>query len=647
MRKKMISYISLVIVISSVTLMLIFSLIIRNHEIDTEKEMMETIVNQVSKSLESSIEMRKKTTNLFAADYLNRSNFARYYISENKNHELTDDEWQRFLDILEVNSISIVDEKGIVTQSSNEENIGVSFYKNEELSAFLQIIEGKGDQEYVLDFNSKILKSDDFNVLFGTPIAENQKGMILMGINISVYEQYTGVNNVATFLDTIPTKESRTLFVADEEETLLGITKNNEQYIHADNLPDLLKKAEDNAIKAEINGEMHLLLTKKVNDYYVGYMSNIGEIKHISQGYFIQFVLLLIILSIVITMSLYFLIHHFILKDIDMITKKAHQFTSGDSGVQFEATKTKELNQLSEELNRVLRVIQTRNERISTIASLMGEGFGAYEYYADLNQAYYSKNVPYLLGVSTDEECKEKIIEYYQNHVSDLQEKGKIEIEEIMTVAPGRMIKIRRNILKDSSYGFLEDISVENARTKQLIQSLEEEKEKNYIDSLTGIYNRTKVKEYIEDFVSKGINLQGVMILMDLDNFKSINDQLGHMEGDLVLKKFAEILITQFRTSDIVARLGGDEFIVFLPNFISKAGLETKIDHILSIIRQELSPYYEKYNLSVSIGVAYLGGNNKTYEDLYQSADKAMYTAKRGGKNGYFLGNHQTKDKHA
>lgn len=647
MRKKMISYISLVIVISSVTLMLIFSLIIRNHEIDTEKEMMETIVNQMSKSLESSIEMRKKTTNLFTTDYLNRSNFARYYISENKNHELTDDEWQRFLDILEVNSISIVDEKGIVTQSSNAENIGVNFYKNEELSAFLPIIEGKEDQEYVLDFNSKILKSGDFNVLFGTPIAENQKGMILMEINNSIYEQYTGVTNVATFLDTIPTKESRTLFVADEEETLLGITKNNEQYIHADNLPDLLKKAEDNAIKAEINGEMHLLLTKKVNDYYVGYMSNIGEIKHISQGYFIQFVLLLIILSIVITMSLYFLIHHFILKDIDMITKKAHQFTSGDSGVQFEATKTKELNQLSEELNRVLRVIQTRNERISTIASLMGEGFGAYEYYADLNQAYYSKNVPYLLGVSTDEECKEKIIEYYQNHVSDLQEKGKIEIEEIMTVAPGRMIKIRRNILKDSSYGFLEDISVENARTKQLIQSLEEEKEKNYIDSLTGIYNRTKVKEYIDDFVSKDTNMQGVMILMDLDNFKSINDQLGHMEGDLVLKKFAEILKTQFRTSDIVARLGGDEFIVFLPNFISKAGLETKIDHTLSIIRQELSSYYEQYNLSVSIGIAYLGGNNKTYEDLYQSADDAMYTAKRGGKNGYFLGDYQTKDKDA
>lgn len=647
MRKKMISYISLVIIISSVVLMLIFSMIIKNHEIDSEKEMMETIVNQMSKSLETSIEMRQKTTNLFTTDYLNRSNFARYFISENKNHELTDDEWRYFLDILEVDSISIIDEKGIVTQSSNAENIGVSFYKNEGLNAFLPIIEGKANQEYVLDFNSKILKSDDFNVLFGTPIAENQKGMILMEINMSVYEQYTGVTNVATFLDTIPTKESRTLFVADDEANILGITKNNEQYIHADNLPDLLKKAEDNAIKAEINGEMHLLLTKKVNDYYVGYMSNIGEIKHISQGYFIQFVLLLIILSIVITMSLYFLIHHFILKDIDMITKKAHQFTSGDSGVQFEATKTKELNQLSEELNRVLRVIQTRNERISTIASLMGEGFGAYEYYADLNQAYYSKNVPYLLGVSTDEECKEKIIEYYQNHVSDLQEKGKIEIEEIMTVAPGRMIKIRRNILKDSSYGFLEDISVENARTKQLIQSLEEEKEKNYIDSLTGIYNRTKVKEYIDDFVSKDTNMQGVMILMDLDNFKSINDQLGHMEGDLVLKKFAEILKTQFRTSDIVARLGGDEFIVFLPNFISKAGLETKIDHTLSIIRQELSSYYEQYNLSVSIGIAYLGGNNKTYEDLYQSADDAMYTAKRGGKNGYFLGDYQTKDKDA
>ena len=647
MRKKMISYISLVIIISSVVLMLIFSMIIKNHEIDSEKEMMDTIVNQMSKSLEASIEMRQKTTDLFTTDYLNRSNFARYFISENKNHELTDDEWQYFLDILEVDSISIIDEKGIVTQSSNAENIGVNFYKNEGLNAFLPIIEGKANQEYVLDFNSSILKLDDLNVLFGTPIAEGQKGMILMEINKSMYKQYAGLTNVASFLKTIPTKESRTLFVTDDEGTILGITKNNKQYIEADNFPELLKKAEDNTIKAGINREMHLLLTKKVNGYYVGYMSSINEIKHISEGYFVQFLLLLIILSIVITLSLYFLIHHFILKDIDMITKKAHQFTSGDSSVQFETTKTKELNQLSEELNRVLRVIQTRNERISTIASLMGEGFGAYEYYADLKQVYYSKNVPYLLGVSTDKECEEKIIQYYQNHVSDLQEKGKIEIEEIMKVAPGRTIKIRRNILKDSSYGFLEDISVENARTKQLIRSLEKEKEKNYIDSLTGIYNRTKVKEYIEDFVSKGINLQGVMILMDLDNFKSINDQLGHMEGDLVLKKFAEILITQFRTSDIVARLGGDEFIVFLPNFISKAGLETKIDHILSIIRQELSPYYEKYNLSVSIGVAYLGGNNKTYEDLYQSADKAMYTAKRGGKNGYFLGNHQTKDKHA
>lgn len=138
MRKKMISYISLVIVISSVALMLIFSLIIRNHEIDTEKEMMETIVNQMSKSLESSMETRQKTNNLFTTDYLNRSNFARYFISENKNHELTDDEWQRFLDILEVNSISIVDEKGIVTQSSNAENIGVNFYKNEELRRLLK-----------------------------------------------------------------------------------------------------------------------------------------------------------------------------------------------------------------------------------------------------------------------------------------------------------------------------------------------------------------------------------------------------------------------------------------------------------------------------------------------------------------------------
>ncbi len=637
MRKKMTSYISLVIVISSVVLMLVFSLLIRNHEIEAEKVMMETIVNQISKSFKANIELRKETTSLFSADYLNRSNFARYFLFDNENYRLTEDKRKDILNLLDVDSISIIDENGIVVQSSNPQNIGISFYDNKDLKEFLPMIEGNENEEFVLDYQQDSFATKDKSVLFGTPIAKGQKGMILMEINMSVYEQYTDLTNAAAFMEAIPTIESRCLFVSDEKGNILGITKNNEQFLHADNLPKLLKEAKNNIIEANVNGESYLLLTENVDGYYVGYMSNIREIKHMSQNYFFQFLLLLIILSIVIILFLYFLINHYILKDIDMITKKAHQFTNGNSDIQFNATKTNELNQLSEELNRVLRVIQTRNERISTIASLMGEGFGAYEYYPDLKQLYYSKNVPYLLGVSTDEECKEKIKQYYQNSILEHQEKGKIEIEEVITLETGRTVKSRRTILKDSCYGFLEDVSAENAKTKQLIQSLAEEKEKNYIDSLTGIYNRTKVEEYIDNYVNEHGDAQGVMILMDLDNFKNINDQLGHRKGDQVLKKFAEVLITEFRTTDIVARLGGDEFIVFMPNFISKAGLEKKIDYILKKIRQELSFYWEEYALSVSAGVAYLDENNKTYEDLYQAADEAMYTVKRRGKNGYSL----------
>lgn len=635
----MISYTSLVIVIASVVLMLIFAMTIKKHEIDSEKELMETIVNQMHKSIKTSIDLSEETIKFFARDYMNRGNFARYYLSQNKNHMLTDEEWQHFLNILEVETVSIVNEKGIVTQSSNAENIGINFYNNDKYSKFIPIIEGDESTKYILEPNLSLSDSKNKEVLFGVPAADDQKGMILFGIDEETYKQYIGLSDIANYLESIPTKRSRTLFVVDASGNLLGITKNNEQYIHTENLPELLKRAEDNTVQAIINDEKYLLLTKKIDDYYIGYMSSIEAISDISLGYFIQFVIFLIILSIVITMALFFFTHHFILKDIDMIKKRAHQFTSGDSSVQFEPAKTKELNQLSGELNRVLRVIQTRNERISTIASLMGEGFGAYEYYADLKQVYYSKNVPYLLGVSTDKECEEKIIQYYQNHVFELQEKGKKEIEEIITVAPGKMIKIRRNILKDSSYGFIEDISVENAKTNKLIKSLQEEKEKNYIDSLTGIYNRVKVKEYIDDFVSENENAHGAMILMDLDNFKNINDQLGHMEGDIVLKKFAEILIAQFRTTDIVARLGGDEFIVFMPNFNSKIDLDAKLNRILTIVRKELSDYCDECNLSVSIGVACLDEQIRTFEDLYQSADEAMYMVKHGGKNGYFLGN--------
>ncbi len=152
------------------------------------------------------------------------------------------------------------------------------------------------------------------------------------------------------------------------------------------------------------------------------------------------------------------------------------------------------------------------------------------------------------------------------------------------------------------------------------------------MDPLTKLLNR----EGFEDLVRMALAErpgQGLLMIMDMDNFKLINDQLGHPVGDQVLRKFSSVLENYFnRNKDIVGRLGGDEFAVFVGRDISTKETEGMLNKFISIVHQNFDNEYPDQKLSTSIGVG-LAANNDTYELLYQNADKALYDAKWNGKD--------------
>ncbi len=152
------------------------------------------------------------------------------------------------------------------------------------------------------------------------------------------------------------------------------------------------------------------------------------------------------------------------------------------------------------------------------------------------------------------------------------------------------------------------------------------------MDPLTKLLNR----EGFEDLVRMALKErpgQGMLMIMDMDNFKLINDQLGHPVGDQVLRKFSSVLENYFnRNKDIVGRLGGDEFAVFVGRDISTKETEGMLNKFISIVHQNFDSEYPDQKLSTSIGVG-LAANNDTYELLYQNADKALYDAKWNGKD--------------
>lgn len=636
MKKKIISYISLIMIITSVVLTIIFGRMMQESEIISEKEMMKTIVSQMYENIISNDEMTQQAKKLFVADYLNRAKFASFLIDEDRDGVFTDDEWEEMLSVLEVSGVNIIDENGVIVQSSDAQCIGINFYEIDSLKSFIPLIEGKEKDGYYIEFDGKSITDNKERVYLGISKSDHSKGMIQIEISPDILRQYEEMSSIKNYILSIPTKESRTLFLADEHGEIVGITRNNSQEMKMDHIVETLKTAIDHPIIVEINGEMQLLLTKEYQGYFIGYSSRISEIERIGNSYIVKFALLLGALTVLTIITFYYLFNRLVLKDIDMIRQKAYMFVNGHSEICFDEGKTKELDQLSTELNKVIRVINLKGERISTIASMMGDDFAAYEYYANLKQVYYSSNLPQMLGLSHDE-CKKEIINYFERKYPDIHNNEIFEEEEIITLNSGRTIKIKRTITGHSSYAFLEDITDEKEKEEQLIQNLQKEKEKNYIDFLTGIYNRQKIKEYIDVYINEHEHSKGIILLLDLDNFKTVNDQKGHLEGDKLLKKFADILCQQFRDGDVKARLGGDEFMVFVPDYIPQLILEKKIESLLDTMRQELSDYYKQFQLSVSIGAVYLEGNYQSFEELYKSVDAAMYVAKGIGKDNYYI----------
>lgn len=154
-------------------------------------------------------------------------------------------------------------------------------------------------------------------------------------------------------------------------------------------------------------------------------------------------------------------------------------------------------------------------------------------------------------------------------------------------------------------------------------------------DQLTGLYHKAategKIKEALR--MRREQDAPFALLIVDVDNFKNVNDRLGHLYGDAVLTQLAEHLEGLFRPEDVVGRIGGDEFFVFLKNYGSTDSLKACANEICAQFHKTYSEGDAFVTISASIGISICTRAGQSFDSLYREADAALYDAKARGKN--------------
>ena len=149
-------------------------------------------------------------------------------------------------------------------------------------------------------------------------------------------------------------------------------------------------------------------------------------------------------------------------------------------------------------------------------------------------------------------------------------------------------------------------------------------------DDLTGLYTRRFIREYVEE---KARHQKIALLMIDVDDFKLINDTFGHDYGDETLRNIADVLVQVVGEKGIVARIGGDEFVMIIETFDSEQDVMNIAKRINDNIHLSFTVNNECHTLSCSIGIAYSNEHDYTFKSLFNKADQNQYKMKKSHKN--------------
>lgn len=631
-------YRNLVVIFIALTMVifLILSVGMVKQNIEEEEVYLADIAKQVTNNILREKEAYKNKVDLMEGVWADRVRNAEYIISH-EDRMKGRMELNQLKVIIGARAVHLFDSKGNVIVSSDEDAVGKPLQGEEELFQYLR--NGEIHKDYYMHIeDSGFWRDPSYCRMIMLSTNESYSALC-----IEADTNQMGLKCERTIIENT-LKKAATEFgtsvaaVGSDTGAVLGMTNNNEDRMEIkgkytgkkrmDYMKSILGKK---AAFAEINDQYSILVTDYMEGaYIVAYM----PLEELLQSSIVQWRKALFFFVLAIGIELVTIRYNFrkyLLRHLEEMESRLGEILEGNFNVTLSEGNNKDINKLVRVIEKLKTGYIHKSERTDKMLDVLGENIAVFECVFEAEYFYFSDKMRNILSMSESEWTQAQTD---RNSLIDLlRSLDSKKDEEDIVLYRGKYLEIQLCPVEDELVGVLLDKTDEVTQRYALEAELRRSKEKMERDPLTQVLNRGGFESCVKKYL-RGSGEGGVLIEFDLDNFKNINDSLGHPEGDRLLKIFATCLTAMFRSNDIVGRIGGDEFSVFMTNPGAAKIAEEKVRNILDRLNVHFGEYHFNYGVSTSAGIVY-ARKNDNYEELYRKADEALYMAKKSGKNCY------------
>lgn len=587
-------------------------------------------IGQVIQTMERNQSELESITKNLDEDYLTRAKAAAYVVEKNPSVLESVEEIQNLAKLLNVDELHVSDSAGIIAYSSVPRYIGLDFHGGKQMRGFLPILESDTEDEYVIQEAQPNTAEGKMMKYVGVS-RKGIKGIVQVGLEPVRQLEAQEKNTYDYIFSRFPTEQGEEFFAIDTKDgSVIGYTKGMEEAYEAQTYSvSGLKEYEDGGYWKDDNGEKRYIVTRMYDHVMIG--ASISEsvlYRSFWRNILLTF-LYLALVEVIAVILLNYLVKQKVVSGIHHILEDLSHITKGDLDTKVEVGGNPEFQDLSDGINTMVNSIVRTTDRISKIIDIAEIPLAAFEYQEDMKDVFVTSRLNELLDLPKEE--VERISRSPGQFLEMIRTIMKSPIEgepDVFCIHDKKYIRIHLSEDDGHYLGAVLDATREVLDKRRMLYE-------NNHDQLTGLsryaYFKYQASQWMEQLEPDEIC---AAVMMDLDEFKRINDTYGHDVGDKYLESFAALLKELPQEHCLVSRRSGDEFCLFICGFQDISEIQKILKELWRKLREEEAVITQDVirKIRASGGVAYARGQSRLLEDLLLKADQALYEVKRENK---------------